>query len=780
VTVSPGGEDRAYRIMRNAIARAPYYARQVSEFEAEIYLKGSFNVVKISRLARSLAGESLEDINEGDNITRESWNVVTFTSPDKYEQRVIKQIDNTALVQDKELMETRAMKLVNINIYDTDRMIGDLIISPLSSGAFSHYRFRYEGYSEDRGRIVNRIRIIPRRKSQQLVAGHIFIVEDLWNVHGLDITGKMNIVANIDFRLQTGYGEVAQNLWMPTGHRITFDLGLIGTKATMNYVASVDYTRVKVNEAIHIPGPESADASGRGSDSTFRVAAAPLPSTNRGSYRAARRAERRIEAPARQSLDVTKEFTENYTVTFDSLALEPDPGFWDRVRPVELEPAELKGYRERMVVATEKTPPPPPDSAVVKKRRRKTVAAKFIFGGANLRLGKSGGEILWHGVIPEKSGFNTVDGFYFGIAPIDYRKTFSPSAGSSGGTNLVIRPQGGWAIDRRTPLADLMARLEFAPMRRGEIELRAGTLSRNFSSAPGDGILPFDNTVASLVFRRNYLKLYGDTFAEAAGSIDLANGLALSLSAKYSLRRGLTNSSDYSFFYRKERVYTDNIVIEDHTAAIATLGIEYTPHQYYRVTAEGRKVPVRSDWPTFFVGWKKGIRGIRGSTADFDHISGGIRQNIDMGGTFHTLKYFIYGGAFVTARSLHFPDFRHFDTADLPVTNSSITSVGSYRMLGSYIHSTDRSYLELHVAYQARFLLIKLLPWFSGRLWTEGVQLHYLDTPGLRNHVEIDYTVGLLWKAGLFVGFDQFKYNRIGFKFSIPIKITRHGLSFSM
>jgi hypothetical protein len=246
------------------------------------------------------------------------------------------------------------------------------------------------------------------------------------------------------------------------------------------------------------------------------------------------------------------------------------------------------------------------------------------------------------------------------------------------------------------------------------------------------------------------------------------------------LRRGLPNSSDYSFFYRTERQYTDNIMIEDHNAAIATLGIEYTPRQYYRRGEDGRKIPVRSDWPTFFVGWKKGIRGIYGSTADFDHISGGIRHNINIGGPFQRLEYFIYGGAFVTKKSIHFPDFRHFDTADLPVTNSSITSVGSYRMLGSYVHSTDLSYLEVHLAYQARFLLIKLLPWFSGRLWTEGVQLHYLDTPGFRNHVEIDYTVGLLWKAGLFIGFDEFKYKRRGFKFSIPIKISRRGITFSI
>ncbi len=774
VTVTADGEDRAYRIMRRAIARAPWHAARVGEYDAGVYLKGAFDVVKISKAARTVAGNSIRNIREGESYTVESWNEVSFTAPDKYDQRVVKQLSSLPRLGrgGGGNVEEGAMRLVNFNIYDTGATDG-LIISPLSPGAFSHYRFRWEGYTDEGGRMINKIRIIPVRYSQQLVEGHIYIVDGEWSVHGFDLSGRLNLVAGIDFRLQTAYGEPIPGVWLPTLHRITFDLGLLGSRGTVRYVASVDYSRVALNPALD-PALDSALDSALTAEAQTPKVPPPPPVgerfTNRDSYRTARRTRREIEAPARRNLDVTEEFADNFTITVDSLASQPDPEFWDRMRPVALEPAELEGYRLREVSATAA-----PDTIPV-KRRRKTIAAKFIFGDQSWKLGQRGGEIEWHGVIPTKSGFNTVDGFYFGIAPIDYRKSF----GGGRGPTLIVRPQGGWAINRQALLADVMARLEFAPRRRGELELRVGSVSRNFASKPGDGILPFDNTVASLVFRRNYLKLYGDNFAEAAGSIDIANGLALSVSAKYSLRRGLENSSDYSLFYRHEKEYTPNLEIEDHTAAIFTLGIEYTPRQYYRVGEDGRKLPVRSDWPTFFVGWKKGVTGVWGSTADFDHISGGIRQNIDLGGPFHRLEYFVYGGVFVNKRSLHFPDYRHFDTADLPVTNSSITTVGSYRMLGSYVHSTPDRYLEVHVSYQARFLLIKLLPWFSGRLWTEGLQLHYLDTPELRNHMEIDYTVGLLWKAGLFVGFDNFRYNRVGFKFSIPINISRDRTSITL
>jgi hypothetical protein len=44
------GEDPAYAIMRKAIARAPYHLRQVENYEAEVYLKGSLNMKKIPRI----------------------------------------------------------------------------------------------------------------------------------------------------------------------------------------------------------------------------------------------------------------------------------------------------------------------------------------------------------------------------------------------------------------------------------------------------------------------------------------------------------------------------------------------------------------------------------------------------------------------------------------------------------------------------------------------------------------------------------------------------------
>ncbi|MBN2813917.1 MAG: carboxypeptidase-like regulatory domain-containing protein, partial [Bacteroidales bacterium] len=50
VVITPGKEDPAYAILRKVISKAPYHLNQVSEYEAEVYLRGTMNIVKIPRI----------------------------------------------------------------------------------------------------------------------------------------------------------------------------------------------------------------------------------------------------------------------------------------------------------------------------------------------------------------------------------------------------------------------------------------------------------------------------------------------------------------------------------------------------------------------------------------------------------------------------------------------------------------------------------------------------------------------------------------------------------
>jgi hypothetical protein len=321
-------------------------------------------------------------------------------------------------------------------------------------------------------------------------------------------------------------------------------------------------------------------------------------------------------------------------------------------------------------------------------------------------------------------------------------------------------------------------------MRRASASLKFGQTSGDFSNLKS--IHPFENTVSSLFFRTNYLKLYESTFVEAKNTIDIVNGLQLITTLKYDRQKTLNNTSDYSFFFRDQRDYSSNIPVNDEletrnmepetwnsklgTSTTFSVNLNYTPRHYYRIRNH-QKFMVKSDFPTFFANWQKGVTGLLGSDSNFDHIAIGIQQRLEPG-MMQSFNYMVRGGAFVNRKNVSFPDFRHFNTVETPVTMNSLTQQQAFYLLEYYRYSTSDKYLEAHLHYSTPFLLLKFLPFFSNRmLWMEGAQLNYLYTPNIKNYMELGYTISLesTLEFGVFAGFENFKYRSFGVKLSVPI-----------
>ena len=136
VVISASREDPAYAIMRRAIAMAPFYLHQVSEWKAEVYLKGTWEVGTIAPLVRRLAQDEFNEIEDGSTHLSESLSEIEFQAPNTYRQRVLQ------VTGSRDDNNNNAMSLMTMSIYDTEGLAP--IISPLSTSAFTHYRFRYE------------------------------------------------------------------------------------------------------------------------------------------------------------------------------------------------------------------------------------------------------------------------------------------------------------------------------------------------------------------------------------------------------------------------------------------------------------------------------------------------------------------------------------------------------------------------------------------------------------------------------------------------------------
>ena len=257
--------------MRKVIGMAPYYLNNISNYKAEVYLKGNLVIRNIPKLLQKsmkiasdnestsiTAGSKPENeekvIKEGDVFMMESFNEIEFNAPDKYFQKVIS-FNSTFPEQGDEISP---MDFIQASFYQP--VIVDIAISPLSPNAFSHYKFKYLGSTLQGNYTINKIEVIPKRKSQQVFEGTIFIIEDLWCLHSVDLENE-NLVGKI--KVQQVYIPVQDDIWMPVSHKFDINISIVGFKADAGYGGSVKYIDVKPNLALARPKTISVNYTGK-------------------------------------------------------------------------------------------------------------------------------------------------------------------------------------------------------------------------------------------------------------------------------------------------------------------------------------------------------------------------------------------------------------------------------------------------------------------------------------------------------------------------------------
>ena len=177
VSVKSRQEDPAYTIMRKAISKRKYHLLQYDSYEVKVYMKGTGELQKAPFfLRKKIEEEGGVKLNEA--YTMESIREVKFTQPNKIEEKVIS-IRTTG----EDMGTASPSMFINESFYQ-DKVAE--VISPLAGSAFAYYKFRYEGSFMEGDIEVNKIRVIPRSKGEQVVDGYIYIIDDLWAIHSLD------------------------------------------------------------------------------------------------------------------------------------------------------------------------------------------------------------------------------------------------------------------------------------------------------------------------------------------------------------------------------------------------------------------------------------------------------------------------------------------------------------------------------------------------------------------------------------------------------------------
>jgi len=448
VVIASDGEDPAYKIMRNVIRKAPEYASLVKSYNANVYIRGSVEIEKIGKMIKWMARKELKEskIKEGETYFEESVNEINFKSPNIIHQKV-KSIHSTFPI-DKKNSSAGAMGFITQNTYHP-RSFGNAI-SPITAGAFSYYKYQYEGTNKYGNVMVNKIKVIPKGDGPQYVHGYLYIIDDLWCIYSMNLT--INSQLGITIKINQAFSEIRDAVWLPINNTYTILISIMSSKSDFNYHSSIKYNSLEINKfaAVNIkssgisakkktPENKTQLRVNRIDKKLQKLAELDNPKTAEA-YRTSKLINRKKDIIRKDTLKNDHTFIETYKTEFDSTARLRDTTYWNQIRPIPLSEVESVSARsfdsihfEARITKNDTTLSNP----IVKKKYFKTL---LLGGRVDLdSLNSLSSKGLFY---PFGLSFNAVDGFVY-KTNVEYTNTIK----NKGLLTLDFSP--GYAFSRK-------------------------------------------------------------------------------------------------------------------------------------------------------------------------------------------------------------------------------------------------------------------------------------------------------------------------------------------
>lgn len=764
VTIKAGKEDPAYTIMRKAIAKAKYHTQQIDKYTAKVYIKGKGQLKDYPWLAKKALEK--EGITKDRVFIQESVSEITYTRPNKFDEKVI------AVYTNGNSRNTSPNEYVFGSLYEPE--IAETV-SPLSPKAFSYYRFTYEGTFKDRSYYISKIKVTPRSRGDNVFDGTIYIVEDWWSIHSVDL----NVTKlGIKFHVKQIYNPIEDKAWLPVSQQFHIEGKIFGFEFVAEYLATVKDYKITLNPALPLEmtvidetvQKEQAKEVEKKYSKKGQQLQERLESGKEVTRKELNQMVKEYEKSERKELK-EPEVIEETTFKVDSLAYKQDSIFWAEMRPVQLTKEEVRGYVVNDSISEVQKRRQEGDS--LKPSKSKGFQPWDVLIGDTYRLGKTT-DFQIH--MPF-GGFNTVEGWnlFYRMSLIkrwvkrDSLKPDSPPRTS----RLQISPIFRYAFSRDV-LSGIL-RVDFRN-RGHRFTLEGGRYVHQYNG--DEPIHHFVNTLTTLFLEDNLMKLYERQYVDFKWRDRISQYVTAYTQWTWSRRTELANTSDITWVDYKEKEYTPNAPysqelgptsFQPNNAFVGVIGIEARPWQKFRIR-NGNRQRVSNSSPLLTAEYRRGF-GALNSDVSFEMLELGVRQQVKFG-IRGTLDVLVKGGTFFSGQRMFFMDYKHFLGNKTPFVTTD--PVGSYRLLDYYAFSTHDKYFTANVHYHLRKFLITRIAYVRLAGITENIFVNYLATPTSNNYTELGYGLdGILrvFRLEFAASFQQGTYLASGFRIGIASNI---------
>lgn len=769
VKISSKEEDPAYTIMRKAIAKSKIHQKQVISYQAKAYVKNSILLNKIPLVLRKDMNK--QNIKEGVPFLSESVMEISFEQPNSKYTKVFGQ---------KSTFDGISMSdgFYLFDFYDP----GTNRISPLSPLAFKYYRFEYEGFFEDRGLIVNKIKIIPKSYGDGVWQGTIHIIDDYWNIHSIDVETIDN---GLNLKLSQYYGPI-EKVWLPINQRLDFSGKLFGFDFVIKAQVNANYSTIKTNPAFveeiklidETKEGKFQDALSKKSLKNSKTEEL-LKDQKEFSLKNMKKIMKDFEKEERERAKEKKQdlgILSTEIIEIDPQARTRDSTFWSTVRNIPLTTEEKKSYKFGDSIKV----------ARVLKRdslKKDSVRKSWQYFIMNYDFKLKNGKYL-HFEPPYMPlvglNYNSVEGIVadLGLGYKNYT-LFSPRVAFKYNVYGNIR----YAFEEK----GIRGRLGFE-FEKGPSKLTVGLGKYVTQFDPNSFIFEWMNSVTTLLNEQNFLKIYDKKYINLGYTFERDPRLSLSTNIELAERSPLENLSKIYVIkdYPKNgfsvnnppSIELGNGAFQQHVAFIWQGQVRWTPSSKVTIRNGIRKI-LMGKAPAITLSYKKGM-----IDTDFDYLSLNIKQNINLG-QLGKLDYMVEVGDFLNDKKVYLMDMKHINNNYLNAFQTGLFA--RYRLLETripvqgeenitylnpYRFSTKGRYLQGHVINEFKKLLLTQVPFV--RIWglKEDIFVNYLNSPTLKNYVELGYGIDGILKAIRFeaiTSYENGKYQRWGVKLGVTM-----------
>ncbi|RED91737.1 DUF5686 and carboxypeptidase regulatory-like domain-containing protein [Marinoscillum furvescens] len=712
VVISGDKKNLAKQIIRKAIKKRKYYANEVAAYTTEVYIKG---LQRLDKRPKNLLGMTIT-IDTGIVYLSESISRIKYLHPDKINEKMI---SSKVSGNNNAFSYNQASEML-INLYDNSFYIEGLserpFISPLANNAFLYYNYEFAGSIIEEDLYINKIKISPKRKTDPAFSGYIYIVDNSWRLHSVDVnlTRANGIEYLNSLNFNQVFAPVGHDIWMPISQRFTFEFDAFGFEGSGHFTAI--YRNYDIVPNYYQPRKRKDETATKPKK---KAPASPPPAQ-----------QQKNEAEA-----LTEKDFSNAVLTVEEGANERDSMYWAAVRPIPLTPLEVKDYQLKDSLREIKSTKAYKDS--VDQTRNQFKFGNLFFSGYT-HYNSYERRYLTLPTLLEGLQYNSVEGLVMNLE-------FGFQKRNEHHTNYRITPAVRYGFANKKVQARIEGFKLLNPKKRSFI---LGGIGRYTYQLNNDNPIPNEtNTFFSILRGKNYAKYYQKSFAKAGYQTELINGMLITAAAGYEQRTPMTNHASYNLANRDFTPNTPtnaeigNTAFDTHEALLASLRLELSFAQQY-IDRPDRKIILKSPYPKLHLYFKKGFP-LLGSDVNYNLLKAGSTYEFRIG-SMGTSEISTWAGAFVGTKTMSFVDFEHFNGNRIYL--SKLGGQNLFQLLDYYTYSTQDRFLEAHYEHHFNEFIFNKIPLIK-RLNLQAVaSANYLTTPTAGQYMELGFGIEHIFK----------------------------------